>query len=264
MPKRRDIPVALTIAGSDSGGGAGIQADLKTFASLGVHGTSAITCITAQNPRSVRGIEPCSPAIVRIQIEAVFDELRPAAAKTGMLYSVANIRTVAEFFRLRGSPPLVVDPIMVSTSGTRLLEPAGIRALCAELLPLARLVTPNIHEAQVLTGETLRSLEDLRAAAKELHQRFGCAVVVKGGHLRGYKVAADIFFDGREELLLTAPFVRGVHTHGTGCTFSAAVTAHLARGASLARAVRGAKDYITKAISRRARVAGHDVLNHFA
>src|SRR5258708_7879928 len=166
MPKRRDIPVALTIAGSDSGGGAGIQADLKAFASLGVHGTNAIKCVTAQNPKSVRGIEPCSPAIVRGQIQAVFDELRPAAAKTGMLYSAAIIHTVADFFRRSDSPPLIVDPVMVSTSGARLLQSSGIRALCAMLLPLPPLVTPNVHEAHILTGERLHSVEDLRKAPR--------------------------------------------------------------------------------------------------
>src|SRR6266404_1305719 len=169
MTRGRELAVALTIAGSDSGGGAGIQADLKTFASLGVHGTSAITCITAQNPKEVRMIEPCSPALVKRQIEAVFDELHPAAAKTGMLYSTAMIRSVAALFRLSGSPPLVVDPVMVSTSGTSLLETAGIRALREELFPLAVLLTPNVHEAQDLTGKRLRSVEDLRAAARELN-----------------------------------------------------------------------------------------------
>ena len=168
MSKRPQLPVALTIAGSDSGGGAGIQADLKTFAALGVHGTSAITCITAQNPKGVYGIQACSADIVRRQIEAVFDELRPAAVKTGMLYSAPIIRVVAEFFRRRPRVPLVVDPVMVSTSGAQLLKPAAVKALCAELLPLATLVTPNLDEAEILVGEKLSSVADLRAAARDV------------------------------------------------------------------------------------------------
>jgi hydroxymethylpyrimidine/phosphomethylpyrimidine kinase len=261
MSKRSQLPVALTIAGSDSGGGAGIQADLKTFAALGVHGTSAITCITAQNPAGVRGIQACSVDIVRRQIEAVFDELPPAAVKTGMLYSAPIIRVVAAFFRRHQRVPLVVDPVMVSTSGAQLLKPAAVKALCTELLPLATLVTPNLAEAEILVGEKLTSVTDLRAAARELHRRFGCAALVKGGHLRGLKEAVDIFYDGRQELLLSAPFIRGVSTHGTGCTYSAAIAGQLARGHSLPRAVQCAKEYITQAIAQSRTAAGHSVLN---
>jgi hydroxymethylpyrimidine/phosphomethylpyrimidine kinase len=261
MSKRASLPVALTIAGSDSGGGAGIQADLKTFAALGVHGTSAITCLTAQNPRGVYGIQACSAEIVRRQIKAVFDELRPAAAKTGMLYSAAIIRVVAESLRQHREVPLVVDPVMVSTSGAQLLKPVAVRALCAQLLPLAAVVTPNLDEAEILVGEKLRSVPDLRAAARELHRRFGCAALVKGGHLRGLREAVDIFYDGRHELLLSAAFVRGVSTHGTGCTYSAAIAGHLARGCPLPKAVARAKEYITQAIARSQIVAGHGVLN---
>ncbi len=261
MSKHPQLPVALTIAGSDSGGGAGIQADLKTFAALGVHGTSAITCITAQNPKGVYGIQACSPDIVRRQIQAVFEALRPAAAKTGMLYSAPIIRVVPEFFRGRPRVPLVVDPVMVSTSGAALLQPAAVKALYAELLPLATLVTPNLDETEILIGQRLKSVPDLRAAARDLHQRFGCAVLVKGGHLRGLREAVDIFYDGRQELLLSAPFIRGVSTHGTGCTYSAAIAGHLARGCSLARAVQQAKEYITQAIAQSQTAAGHSVLN---
>jgi hydroxymethylpyrimidine/phosphomethylpyrimidine kinase len=261
MSRRPQLPVALTIAGSDSGGGAGIQADLKTFAALGVHGTSAITCITAQNPKGVYGIEACSPDIVRRQIKAVFEELHPAAVKTGMLYSAPIIRAVAKSFRRRPSVPLVVDPVMVSTSGAQLLEPAAVSALRAELLPLATLVTPNLDEAEILIGAELTSVTDLRAAARTLYQYLGCAALVKGGHLRGLKEAVDIFYDGRQELLLSAPFIRGISTHGTGCTYSAAIAGHLARGCSLARAVQRAKEYITQAIARSQTAAGHGVLN---
>jgi len=256
------IPIALTIAGSDSGGGAGIQADLKTFASLGVHGTSAITCITAQNPRRVLGIQPCKPGIVRQQIEAVFAELRPGAVKTGMLYSGEIIRVVTRFFARGKRPPLVVDPVMISTSGARLLKPSAMALLKNALLPLATIVTPNLDEAEILVGRKLKSIEDLRQAAREIHQHFGCAALVKGGHLRGGTEAADIFYDGRDELLLTAPFIRNVSTHGTGCTYAAAIAAHLALGRRLPEAARLAKVHVTQAIATH-RIAGrHAVLNH--
>lgn len=253
-------PIALTIAGSDSGGGAGVQADLQTFAALGVHGTSAITCLTAQNPRGVSGIQAATPKMVRQQIEAVFAELTPAACKTGMLYSTAIIREVVRFFENGRRPALIVDPVMVATSGATLLKPAAIRALCDELLPCAALVTPNLDEAQLLLGVKIRDEEGLRSAARAIVQRFGCAALVKGGHLKGARDAVDIFNDGRTELLLTAPFVRGVSTHGTGCTYSAAIAAWCARGADLPVAVTRAKDFITAAIAGSRRVG----LGHFA
>jgi hydroxymethylpyrimidine/phosphomethylpyrimidine kinase len=262
MSKQRTISVALTIAGSDSGGGAGMQADLKTFAALGVHGTAVIACITAQNPACVRAIESCRPAMVRRQLEAVFDGLPPAAVKTGMLYSSEIIRVVAGFLR-KQRVPLVVDPVMVATSGTSLLKPAAVRTLMRELLPLATLVTPNLHEASALLGRRLRSPEDLRMAARELHKRFDCAALVKGGHLRGTKQAVDFFYDGRTELLLAAPFIRGVKTHGTGCTYSAAVTALLARGLELPEAVAKAKEHVTQAIVNSQNAAGNAILNNF-
>ena len=261
MPRHSRIPIALTIAGSDSGGGAGIQADLKTFASLGVHGVSAITCLTAQNPTGVMGIQAASAEMVSRQLEAVFAELPPVAVKTGMLYSAAIIREVAAFLGRRPGLQLVVDPVMISTSGTPLLKAEAIRIMVTQLLPQATLVTPNLHEASMLTGSVLRSVEDLRQAARTLQARLGCAALVKGGHLRGLKEAVDIFNDGRQELLLSAPFVRGVSTHGTGCTYSAAVTGYLAHGLPLARAVHQAKEYIFQAIARSQLAAGHFVLN---
>lgn len=262
MAKSRILPIALTIAGSDSGGGAGIQADLKTFAALGVHGTSAITCITAQNPRRVTGIQACHPQLVRQQIEAVFGELPPAAVKTGMLYSKEIIRAVATFFARGKRPPLVVDPVMVATSGARLLKPAAVKAIQNELLPLAALATPNLDEAEILVGRSLTNPEDLRRAAREIHQKFGCAALVKGGHLRSVREALDFYYDGKTELLLRAPFARGVSTHGTGCTYSAAITGFLARGLPLAKAVQKAKDYVTRAIHQSQRASRHWVLRH--
>ncbi len=258
---RKSLPIALTIAGSDSGGGAGIQADLKTFASLGTHGTSVITCLTAQNPKAVLGVQAATPVFVGRQLEAVFAELHPAAIKTGMLFSAPIIREVAKFLASHRHIPLVVDPVMVATSGAMLLKPSARRSMMEALFPLAALITPNLDEAAVIVGHTLRTVEDLRNAAHEMHRRFGCAVLAKGGHLRGLKEAVDIFFDGTEELLLSAPMVKGVSTHGTGCAYSAAITAHLARGESMARAVTKAKEFITAAIAGQQRIGRHSVLN---
>ncbi len=263
MSKPNDLSVALTIAGSDSGGGAGIQADLRTFASLGVHGASAITCLTAQNPKGVSGIQACRPEMVRRQLEAVFAELPPAACKTGMLFSAAIIRVVADFFKRGQRPPLIVDPVMVATSGARLLQPSAMKALQQALLPLATLATPNLAEAEMLLGVALKTEEDLRAAAREIRKRFGCAALVKGGHLRGAKTAVDIFYDGRTELLLSAPFIPGLSLHGTGCTYSAAIAGYVALGCDLPLAVQRAKEYITQAIARSRRVGKHTVLNWF-
>ena len=263
MSTRHRWPIALTVAGSDSGGGAGIQADLKTFAALGVHGTSAITCITAQNPKQVIGVQACAPNIVRRQIEAVFAELPPVAVKTGMLFTKTIVAAVVKVLRNYGQVPLVVDPVMVSTSGARLLKPTAIRALQEELLPLATLVTPNLDEAEILVGARLRSVEDLRWAARAIRTRYGCAALVKGGHLRRLEQAADIFNDGEAEWLLTAPFVRGRSTHGTGCTYSAAITGYLALGCGLSHAVQMAKQHVTQSIAQSLRVGGHQTLNAF-
>jgi hydroxymethylpyrimidine/phosphomethylpyrimidine kinase len=256
---RKKIPVALTIAGSDSGGGAGIQADLKTFAALGVHGASAIACLTAQNPRRVLGIEACSPKMLRQQIEAVFEELPARAVKTGMLFSAENVRVVAKIFQ-KIKCPLIVDPVLVSTSGARLLEPAAIKILKDKLLPLATLVTPNLDETEILTGHRPRSIAEMRAAAGEIHSRYGCAALVKGGHLSNAQAATDIFFDGKTESELRAPFVKGIRTHGTGCVYSAAICAALALGLDLPDAVQLGKRFVTAAIAGSRRVGNHFVL----
>ncbi|MEK7780741.1 MAG: bifunctional hydroxymethylpyrimidine kinase/phosphomethylpyrimidine kinase [Verrucomicrobiota bacterium] len=258
---RAQLPIALTIAGSDSGGGAGVQADLKTFTALGCHGTTAITCITAQNPRAVIGIQPVRADLVRNQIAAVFAELPPCAVKTGMLFSTEIINVVADFFAKGKRPPLVVDPVMVATSGAVLLKPSAIRALKERLLPLATLVTPNLDEAQLLLGRKLQTLEDLLEAAEELNTQFGCAALVKGGHLKLGKEAVDVLFDGKRFTVLKARRIQGVSTHGTGCTYSAAITAHLARGEKLERAVALAKHFITRAIAKSYRAGKHAVLN---
>ena len=261
--RRKKLPIVLTIAGSDSGGGAGIQADMKTFAALDVHGTTAITCLTAQNPKSVTAVEAATPRMVLQQIEAVLAELRPQAAKTGMLFSAEIIESVAEAWR-KLDIPLVVDPVMVSTSGARLLQSAAVKALKDKLLPISTLVTPNLDEAEILVKQKIGSVEDLRKAAREIRNSFGCASLVKGGHLRGEKDAVDIFWDGKTELLLSAPFVKNVSTHGTGCTYSAAITAYLARGKSLPSAVEQAKSFITSAIAKSYRISKYYGLSHTA
>jgi hydroxymethylpyrimidine/phosphomethylpyrimidine kinase len=268
MPCFVKHPVALTIAGSDSGGGAGIQADLKTFAALGVHGACAIACLTAQNPKRVLGVEACSPKMLRRQIEAVWEELKPAAVKTGMLFSVENIRVVAKFFqnskRETQNVKLIVDPVMIATSGARLLPPAAEKILKEKLLPLATLITPNLDEAEILAEQKISSPEDLRAAARKIQARFGGAVLAKGGHLKNCRTAMDIFYDGETELLLSAPFIKNVSTHGTGCTYSAAITAALALGHDLPHAVEIGKNFITAAIAGSYRVGHHFALNPFA
>ncbi len=258
FPRR---PLALTIAGSDSGGGAGIQADLKVFSALGVHGTTAITCLTAQNPKGVFGIQPATPKMVRLQMEAVFAELPPKAVKSGMLFNTAIIREVVRMFSGKGTPPLVVDPVIVATSGAKLLKPSAIRTMLDELLPLAAVVTPNLDEAEILVGHPVRTIEALRAAAREIHGRFGCAALVKGGHLSEGREAVDFFYDGRTELMLSAPFIRGVSTHGTGCTYSAAIAAHLALGRTLVQAVAKAKKTITDSIAGSVKVGKHWALS---
>ena len=252
------VPCVLTIAGSDSGGGAGIQADLKTFAAIGVHGASAITCITAQNPLEVRSVHAVPPTSVRDQIDVVMEQLTPEAVKTGMLYSQGIIEVVID--TLAASVPLVVDPVMVSTSGALLLRDSAIGAL-KKLLSRATLITPNLDEAEHLLGKSLRTLEELRAAAREFHEVYGCAALVKGGHLNRMKVAVDFLYDGKEEWLLEAPFVDGISTHGTGCTYSAAIAAYCALGDPLGRAVARAKEFISNSIEHSYRSSGHFVLN---
>ena len=258
------LPIALTIAGSDSGGGAGVQADLKTFAALGVHGVSAITCLTAQNPRRVLGVEPCSPRMLRQQLEAVFEELPPVAIKTGMLLSAKNISIVADFLKhhvtAKSFRGLIIDPVMISTSGTPLLQSNAAKLLQQKLLPLAALVTPNLAEAEMLVGEKVSTPENMRSAAWALHRRHGCAVLLKGGHLKNCREAMDIFYDGETEWLLTAPFVRGVSTHGTGCTYSAAICAALALGHDLQQAVTLGKNFITGAIADSYKIGRHFAL----
>jgi len=255
------IKVALTVAGSDSGGGAGIEADLKTFHALGVFGTCSVTCLTAQNPSRVSAVEAASPGMVAEQMERVLEAFPVGAAKTGMLYDAAIIEAVAAVFRRHKLRKLVVDPVMVASSGARLLKPKAVTALTRRLLPLALVATPNRAEAEVLCGRPIRSLAEQRAVARELAGRFGSAVIVKGGHLDGETPAVDVLFDGREWHEFAAKLVRGIKTHGTGCTFSAALAGHLALGCSLVEATALAKKFVTKAICSSIRVGRFQALN---
>jgi hydroxymethylpyrimidine/phosphomethylpyrimidine kinase len=255
------VPVALTIAGSDSGGGAGIQADLLTFAAFGVHGASAVAALTAQNTTGVRGVLAVEPAFVAQQIDAVLDDLDVRAAKTGMLLRAEVVEAVAGRLGARPVPHLVVDPVMVATSGAVLLEEAAITALRGRLVPLATLVTPNLREAEVLTGRPVTTPAEMRAAAHALVAMGARAALVKGGHLSGD--ALDVLFDGRELSEFSAPRIATRSTHGTGCTLSAAITAALALGLPLAEAVAEAKAYVMRAIAA-APAIGHGArpVNH--
>ena len=241
-------PTALTIAGSDSGGGAGIQADLKTFTALGVFGTTAITCITAQNPKAVTAIEAVSTKLVSAQIKAVADGFTVSATKTGMLFSAGIIRAVTRALDRTECGPLTVDPVMISTSGARLLRQDAVEALFRELLPKATVITPNVDEAEILAGCRIRSLQDLTKAARMIARRFGTACVAKGGHLAGPDVI-DILCLDDDLTLYSLPRVRVSNTHGTGCTFSAALTAALARGETLHDAVAIAKRYVADTLA---------------
>jgi hydroxymethylpyrimidine/phosphomethylpyrimidine kinase len=256
-------PRALTIAGSDSGGGAGIQADLKTFAAFGVYGTSAITAVTAQNTRGVSGVHLVPAEFVTAQIEAVAADLGCDAVKTGMLATSAIVEAVAAAVAALDLPNLVVDPVMVAKSGDRLLDDDAVHALRRSLLPLARVATPNVPEAEALAGMTIGSPADIREAARRIARLTPRAVVVKGGHLSGAEVVDILYADG-EFAELIGPRVSGPNTHGTGCTFAAAIAAGLARGVSLDRAVRDAKDYVTGAMRRGIPAgSGHRPLDHF-
>lgn len=258
----KSIRKALTIAGSDSGAGAGIQADLKTFAALGVYGTSAITAITAQNTVGVARVFELSPALVGAQIDAIIEDIGAHALKTGMLANAAIIDTVAKKIVEHRLKNIVVDPVMVATSGDLLIKKNAVAALRTRLLPLSTVVTPNIPEAEQLTGMRLRSWKEIAAAARQIVAMGAKTVIIKGGHRKG--PAVDLYFDGKTIHLLAAPRIRTRNTHGTGCTLSAAIAAYLAKGEDLERAVRSAKKYLTAAIRAGFAVgAGHSPVHHF-
>ena len=252
----------MTIAGSDSGGGAGIQADLKTFAALGVYGTSVLTAITAQNTQRVAAVLELPPEMVAAQIDAVVSDIGADAVKTGMLSSAAIIEVVAEKVREYKLPNLVVDPVMVAKSGDRLLREDAVLALKEKLLPLALVVTPNLPEAEVLVGHAVDSFDDMRRAAEEVVALGATTVVIKGGHREG--PAVDLFYDGRSFHEFAAARVDTNSTHGTGCTFASAIAAGLAKGSDVRGAVAMAKAYVTKALQHAYPVGhGHGPVHHF-
>ena len=256
--------IALTIAGSDSGGGAGIQADLKTFAACGVYGTSAITAVTAQNTLGVTAWEPVSTDLVVAQIEAVGADLAPAAVKTGMLATAAIVEAVAATIAALELPHLVVDPVMIAKGGDRLLQADAVAAIKAQLLRRAEVVTPNIPEAEVLAGSSIRTLDDMRAAARRIQALGPRVVVVKGGHLPAGDRVIDVVCTPDSEFDLTGPRFETRHTHGTGCTFAAAIAAFLALGQPVEEALRSARAYLEGAIRHAYGLGGgHGPLNHF-
>jgi hydroxymethylpyrimidine/phosphomethylpyrimidine kinase len=256
------LPIALTIAGSDPSGGAGLQADLKTFHRFGVYGEAAVTLVTVQNSVCVSRVEVMPPDLVVEQIEAVLDDILPAAAKTGALGSVAVARAVAQV-AARFQFPLVIDPVMVSKHGLPLLAAEAVCVLRDELLPRAALATPNIPEAESLTGIVVRGMEEMRRAAEQIVAMGPRAVLIKGGHLAGDPV--DLLWDGSRWDEFPAPRIATTHTHGTGCTYSAAITAELARGVGLKEAVASAKRFIQEAIRTNPGLGrGSGPLNHWA
>jgi hydroxymethylpyrimidine/phosphomethylpyrimidine kinase len=257
------IWTALTIAGSDSGAGAGIQADLKTFAALGVYGTSAITAITAQNTVGVVDAFAVSADLVTAQIEAIAGDITLHATKTGMLANTAIVEAVAAAVDELELPKLVVDPVMVAKSGDRLLDEDAVRAVRLELLPRALIVTPNIPEAEALAGRVIHDLADARSAARAIRD-MGCRyVVIKGGHASGPELV-DLLFDGDDFHEFRTPRIDTTNTHGTGCTFASAIAAYLARGAAVPHAVERAQHYVAGAIRHALAIGhGHGPLNHF-
>ena len=237
---------ALSIAGSDSSGGAGIQADLKTMTMNGVFAMSAVTALTAQNTTGVRSVMEATPAFLADELDAVFEDIRPDAVKTGMVSSSALIRVIAQKLKQYEAKNIVVDPVMVATSGARLLAEEALQTLKTELLPLADVVTPNIPEAEILSGMTITNAVEMRAAAKQIHDAYGCAVLLKGGHR--VNDANDLLYDGTFTLF-EGRRIDNPNTHGTGCTLSSAIAANLAKGYSLTDAVRRSKEYISGALA---------------
>ena len=252
----------MTIAGSDSGGGAGIQADLKTFAALGVYGASALTAITAQNTMGVTAVHEAPPDIIAAQIDAVIADIGADAVKTGMLASGPIVAVVADAIRRHGIANLVVDPVMVAKSGDRLLRAAAIASICNDLLPLAAVVTPNLPEAAELTGQAVATDTEMRDAAAKIIGMGARSVVIKGGHRDG--PPTDLLYDGQQFWEFTTERIPSTSTHGTGCTFASAVAAGLAHGLAVPAAVAQAKEYVTAAIRAAYPIGqGHGPLHHF-
>ena len=261
-PQETNVPVVLTIAGSDSGSGAGIQADLKTFAAHGVHGTSAITAVTAQNTLGVTAVQEVDLDVIAAQIDAVVEDMHPVAVKTGMLSSPEIVRLVAAKANEYGWQTLVVDPVMVASSGARLLRDEAVETYRTELLPLAAVTTPNLLEATELTGIEIASSGDVREAAKAISVLGVKYVVVKGGHMEVAGESRDLLYDGSDFVEFGLPWIDTTSTHGTGCTFASAITAQLALGGDIESAFRSAKKFVWEAMNAAYPVGqGHGPLN---
>ncbi|MEO1132182.1 MAG: bifunctional hydroxymethylpyrimidine kinase/phosphomethylpyrimidine kinase [Cyanobacteria bacterium J06639_1] len=257
-------PVALTIAGSDSGGGAGIQADLRAFSFHRVHGTSAITCITAQNTLGVTRVDALPPEAIVAQIDAVISDIGVQAVKTGMLLNRNIIEVVADALARGEFGRIVVDPVMVSRTGAQLLDDDAVAVIRDRLIPLADVLTPNRYEAELLTGNSIQSVADMQTAARAIHAEGAKAVLVKGGGLTGAEQGTDVWFDGDRLEILSVPPIATRHTHGTGCTLSAAIAARLALGSPAWEAVQLAKDYVTQAIAHALAIGrGQGPIGHF-
>ena len=261
MKGRIYLKIALTIAGSDSGGGAGIQADIKTMLANGVYATSAITAMTAQNTTGVSGIMNSTPDFLAQQLDCVFSDLRPDAVKTGMVSESSLISVIAEKLKYYKAEKIVVDPVMVATSGARLISENAVETLKAELFPLADILTPNIPEAEILCGEKIESADDMVRAAKSISEKYGCAVLMKGGH--ELNNANDFLFSKQNERWFLGKRINNPNTHGTGCTLSSAIASNLAKGFSIEESVLRAKEYISEALSDMLDLGkGSGPLNH--
>ncbi|MFY4774441.1 bifunctional hydroxymethylpyrimidine kinase/phosphomethylpyrimidine kinase [Metabacillus sp. RGM 3146] len=259
------ISKALTIAGSDSGGGAGIQADLKTFQELRVYGMSAITAVTAQNTLGVHGVYPLPAEALEQQLKAVGVDLKPDAVKTGMLFNTEMILSAAKMLKEYQWSNLVIDPVMIAKGGSPLLKEEAMEALKTELIPLAKIITPNIPEAEALTGEKITNISDREKACLALHEMGADHIIIKGGHSEEQEEAIDVLYDGKEFSHFSSKRIATKHTHGTGCTFSAAICAELAKGKSVMEAVQTAKQYIQAAIEFTLEIGeGHGPTNHWA
>lgn len=263
MAKKFESVVALTVAGSDSGGGAGIQADLKTFSALGVFGTTAITCVTSQNPKGVTGIQTVDPELVSKQIRTVKDAFNIGAIKTGMLFSPGIISTVGATLLELQMKNIVVDPVMMASSGARLLKEEAVDTLKKHLLPICSLVTPNMAEAGILLNQEVDNLDMMHSAAQEIYDTFGCPALIKGGHLRKTRQAIDVFYDGKEVYEFKKRFIPNVNSHGSGCTYASAIAAYLAKGKPLLKAIELAKHFVQESFEGAVTLGDTKYLNHF-
>ena len=258
-----ELPITLTIAGSDSGGGAGVQADLKTFSALKTFGTTVFTCLTAQNPNGVSAIHEIPTKFIEEQLDAVLNFFPIKACKTGMLFSESIINVVCDLLSKNKQIQIVVDPVMIATSGAKLLKDDAINTLISKLIPLATVITPNLDEASLLLGNRIAEYDELIPSAKKLYETFKVPILLKGGHLVNTEDATDILFDGKSIYEFKKPFLKNRNTHGTGCTYSAAIAAFLAKGKTLPEAVGKAKEYIHRTLEDSILTGPISHLNHF-